>query len=107
MTAICDPSTLIALARIDQLSLLERLYGQVIIPESVFREVLKESKPGAEEIKKATYIKVEKVQDRTVVQMLLANLGEGEAEVLILAKEKRADVVLIDEKKARKMARKA
>ena len=34
-------------------------------------------------------------------------LGTGEAEVLTLSKEKRADLVLIDEKKARKAARRA
>ena len=34
-------------------------------------------------------------------------MGRGEAEVLTLSKEKNADIILIDEKKARKVARRA
>jgi predicted nucleic acid-binding protein len=34
-------------------------------------------------------------------------LGKGEAEAIILSKEKEADLILIDEKKARKAARRA
>lgn len=107
MKVISDSSTLIGLARIDQLSLLETLYGEVIIPSGVFNEVLKETKPGSNKIKHAPYIKTEKVKDAISVDFLIANLGKGEAESLVLAREKRADLILIDERKARKIARRA
>ena len=105
MIIISDASILIGLARIGQLSLLEKLYSQVTIPEAVWEEVSVKVKPGEEAIKKAPFIKVEKVEDDRATRLLLGSLGEGEAEVLTLAKEKNADLILIDEKKARKIAR--
>jgi hypothetical protein len=42
-----------------------------------------------------------------VVELFLGYLGKGEAEAIILSKEKKADLILIDEKKARKAARRA
>ena len=107
MKVISDASTLIGLARIGQLNLLRKLYSQIIIPQAVFEEVSKEKKAGSEKISKASYIKIEKVKDEIAIKFLLGNLGRGESEVLVLAKEKQADLILIDEKKARKMARRA
>ena len=107
MKVISDASTLIGLARIGQLNLLRKLYSQIIIPQAVLEEVSKEKKAGSEKISKASYIKIEKVKDEIAVKFLLGNLGKGESEVLVLAKEKQADLILIDEKKARKMARRA
>lgn len=42
-----------------------------------------------------------------MVELFLGYLGRGEGEVLTLSKEKKADLILIDEKKARKVARRA
>lgn len=87
--------------------LLFRLYGQIVITPSVYDEVANQSKPGSEQIKKAEYLKIENVQDKVAVELLLASFGKGEAEVLALAKEKQADIVLVDERKARKAVRRA
>ena len=106
-TVVADSSTLIGLARIEQLNLLKELYGEVVIPQSVYNEVVAESKYGSEKIKTAKYLKVEKVIDSKMVELFLGYLGKGEAEVLTLSKEKKADLILIDEKKARKAARRA
>jgi len=106
-TVIADASTLIGLSRIEQLDLLGDLYGEVIVPQSVYNEVVSESKYSSEKIKTAKYLKVEKVTDGKMVELFLGYLGRGEAEVLTLSKEKKADLILIDEKKARKAARRA
>ncbi|OPL11285.1 MAG: hypothetical protein AVO38_15915 [delta proteobacterium ML8_D] len=42
-----------------------------------------------------------------MIELFLGYLGKGEAEAIILSKEKKADLILIDEKKARKAARRA
>jgi predicted nucleic acid-binding protein len=99
-TVVADASTLIGLSRIEQLNLLRELYGEVVIPQSVYNEVVIESKDGSEKIKTAKYLKVEKVTDSKVVELFLGYLGKGEAEAIILSKEKKADLILIDEKKA-------
>jgi len=106
-TVVADASTLIGLSRIEQLDLLRDLYSEVIVPQSVYDEVVSESKYGSEKIKTAKYLKVEKITDRKMVNLFLGYLGRGEAEALTLSKEKKADLILIDEKKARKAARRA
>lgn len=44
MTFVCNAGPVIALAKIDRLSLLRELASSVLIPETVFHEVL--AKPG-------------------------------------------------------------
>lgn len=41
---------------------------------------------------------------QTEVRLLMASLDQGEAEVLVLGKEMKADLILLDEEKARKAA---
>ena len=106
-TVVADASTLIGLSRIGQLNLLLDLYGEVLIPQAVYNEVAREPKHGSQKIKRAKYLTVEKVTDRKMVELFLGHLGRGEAEVLTLSKEKKAELILIDEKKARKAARRA
>jgi len=106
-TVVADHSTLIGLSRIEKLNHLRKLYGEEIFTHSVYEEVVIESKDGSEKIKTAKYLKVEKVTDSKVVELFLGYLGKGEAEAIILSKEKKADLILIDEKKARKAARRA
>ena len=107
LTVLADSSTLIGLSKIGQLPLLSGLFKQVTIPSAVYNEVVIKSRPDSKGIKKAEFLKVENVKDEVAVELLLGSFGRGEAEVLTLAREKRADIVLIDEKKARKAARRA
>ena len=39
MTVVADASPLIALAQVDQLPLLEKLFGEILVPPAVAREV--------------------------------------------------------------------
>ncbi len=84
MSVVSNASPLINLARIDQLDLLPRLYGELLIPEAVWEEVVVEGagQPGADEIKAATWIKVQAVANRSLVQALRQELDPGEAEAL-------------------------
>lgn len=40
MTVVSDASVLINLARIDELDLLRRLYGELLVPKAVWQEVV-------------------------------------------------------------------
>ena len=106
MIVVCDSTVLIGLARIGRLELLQQVFGQILIPRTVFREVAGKglNRPGAKFIKEANWIKVTEIKDRSQVAFLLGSLDEGEAEVLALAKESNADLILVDEEKARKIA---
>ena len=96
LTVLADSSTLIGLSKIGQLPLLSGLFKQVTIPSAVYNEVVIKSRPDSKGIKKAEFLKVENVKDEVAVELLLGSFGRGEAEVLTLAREKRADIVLID-----------
>lgn len=107
MAAVSDATVLIALARIGYLWLLEELWDSVVIPEAVHQEVMR-GFLGKDEITEAinsNWIKVQKVQNQRMVRFLQSNLrGRGECECIILAEEISAKVVLVDDKKARKVA---
>ncbi|SFM80395.1 DUF3368 domain-containing protein [Thermodesulforhabdus norvegica] len=105
---VCNSSVLIALSAIGQLDVLQkRCEGtKLMIPKAVWREVVEEGKgePGAQEVATADWIEVEEVRNRAVGEVLLAQLDHGEAEVIALAQEKGAALVLLDEKEARELA---
>lgn len=101
---VCNSGPLIALAGIHCLELLRDIYKTVTVPEAVYQEVTCSSGlAGAQSIMACSWI------HRTVVKTLpdrfLTNeLGKGEAEVIALALKRQAHKVLIDERKARRIA---
>lgn len=106
MSVVSNASPLINLARIDQLDLLQKLYGELLIPEAVWEEVVIEGagQPGADEIKAASWIKVQAGANRSLTQALRQELDAGEAEAIVLALEAEADLLLMDERVGRETA---
>lgn len=106
LIVVADATPLIALAKIDQLSWLPDLFGEVLIPGAVYAEiaVAGAGRSGAAEIQSANWIRLVPVTDRTKVNYLLTQLDIGEAEAIVLAQEQQADWVVIDETKARTIA---
>ncbi len=98
MIVISDTSPITNLAAIGQLDLLHQLYGQVIIPETVFRELTAQGgrHPGAI-VRQLAWIEMRAVANPTVVKALRAELDEGEAEAITLVQELSADLLLMDE----------
>ncbi len=108
MKAVANSSVLITLSIIGQLALLPRRFPEgVLIPQAVWREVVEMGKghPGSEEVASASWVEVHEVKDRELVSLLHSELDEGEAEAIALAREEQASVVLLDEKDARRVAR--
>ncbi|MBW2078088.1 MAG: DUF3368 domain-containing protein, partial [Deltaproteobacteria bacterium] len=106
MIVVSDSTILIGLVKIGKLDLLKEIFSKVFIPEEVFKEVVErgKGKPGSEIIKEAAWIEAKPVKDKIQVAFLLGSLEKGEAEVLVLARELKADLILLDEEKARKSA---
>ncbi len=102
MIIVSNSTVLIGLARINKLDLLKNLFSKVYIPDAVFNELTRVNKPGSSDIKKASYLIHQSPKDTKEVALLLGSLDRGEAEVLALSKELNADLVLVDEEKARK-----
>lgn len=106
-SVVSDASALINLARIGELDLLRRLYGELLIPEAVWREVVVEGagQPGAEEVGAASWIETRDVANENLVRALRQDLDAGEAEAIALALEVGADLLLMDERLGRETAR--
>src|SRR3990167_3894359 len=105
---IADSSPLIAFGSIDQLSIVFKLFGKVLIPQTVAQECLADSmRPGATAIAKT--IETHKIQIHSSIMFegideLLAILDQGEAEAISLAHSLKLPLV-IDEKLGRGIAR--
>lgn len=104
---ISNSSPIINLAAINKLDLLSKLYGEIVIPEAVWKEVVIDGKgqPGSDAIRMARWVKKEPVTDFTLVTTLMLTLDRGESEAITLAKEKSTDLLIIDERFARDVAR--
>jgi uncharacterized protein len=98
MIVVSDTSPITYLLQISRLSLLNAMYGRVLIPPTVQRE-LSHSHPEL-----PPFIETWPVSDNDSVVRLSAELDQGEAEAIILAKETKADLLLIDERPGRSVA---
>lgn len=103
---VVNTTPLITLALIGQVELLRLLYTQVLIPLAVQAEVLVggPSGIGIADLQRADWIRVTALRDPRRADLLLTDLDRGEAEVLVLAQEVKADLVIIDERLARRHA---
>jgi len=103
---VSDTSPIRALAHLASLDLLRHLFGEVLIPPAVARELGRSlSGPGTVDVLKLGYIRVETPQDQRRVQEFGRKLDPGEAEALALALEVHAEAILIDEAAGRAMAK--
>lgn len=93
---ISDTTILIALDKIDSLNLLEQLYESIIITPEV-KDEFGEPLPN--------WIKTEEVSDKSKVKLLGLELDLGESSAIALALENQNSLLIIDEKKGRKIAK--
>jgi predicted nucleic acid-binding protein len=103
---ISNTGPILALAIIGRLDLFRDLFENVFVPEEVHNEILEGGVKGAGlgSYKKAGWIKVRTLS--TVLDPLLRTaLDRGEASVIGLARDLKVSQVLIDERKARRIAR--
>jgi hypothetical protein len=82
MKVVSNASALINLARIGKLNLLHELYGELVIPEAVWQEVVIKGagQPGSGEVKVAAWIKKHATTNSQLVHALQQELDAGEAE---------------------------
>lgn len=106
MIVVCNATPLIALAAVGRLDLLRALYGEILIPEAVFREVVVvgSGEAGEREVSTAIWIKRHTVRNSALVKALELELDAGEAEAIALAVEQAAGLVLLDERRGRHAA---
>ncbi|MCX7995953.1 MAG: DUF3368 domain-containing protein [candidate division WOR-3 bacterium] len=103
---ISNSSVLINFSMINRVEVLKILFREIIIPEAVWNEIVIEGKdyPTAKIVKSSDWIKRAKIKNRALFQALSREIDDGEAETIVLALEKNADIVLLDEIEARDIA---
>ncbi|HEX5154071.1 MAG TPA: DUF3368 domain-containing protein [Parafilimonas sp.] len=100
MIIVSDTSPVANLLLIGQLPLLEKLFGEVIIPPAVHKEIIALHDLGNDITGYTTskYIKIIHPKNSGKIASLLITLDEGEAEAIVLAEELNARYLLIDER---------
>ncbi len=105
MIVIADTTPVISLLKINRLDLLEKAFGEVLIPDAVYAELTADERftDEAEMVKRALYIKSVPVANPEAVRILrmATGLDQGESEAIVLTDERKADILLMDEAKGR------
>jgi len=104
ITIISDTSSLIILAKLNHFILLENLFKKVLIPKRVMQELATKEDDIQQKIINSPLFLVSECKNNELLELLDNVLDFGESEALALAKEKQL-ILLIDEKKGRKIAK--
>lgn len=99
---IVNSTPIIALADIGRLDILQDVYGEIIIPDAVYDEVTVKDSGYLDGY---DWIKVGSITNQAAKKFFISALHDGEVEVMILATEIEADLVIIDDGLARKHAK--
>ena len=109
MIVVADTTPIITLIKLQRLDLLEKLFDTVIVPHAVFEELISNSKyfTEAQIIVECPFLKRLEVSDRQSIKILreVVGLDAGESEAIALAEENHADLLIIDERKGRRVAK--
>ncbi len=110
MILVCNTGPLIALAKIDRLSLLQSIGTErILVPPTVHKELWGKIGPESSLIESALhhFIHVTKIQRTDPhIETAASNLDQGEKEVVVLGASLQDDVVLLlDDQAGRKVAK--
>lgn len=100
---IVNTTPLIALAGIGHLDLLHKLYSEITIPKAVYLEII--SEPARSLVSASKWIKVETVSGTVLKSAFSSRLHAGEIEMIMLAQEVDADLLIMDDNAAKKTAK--
>lgn len=98
MLVVSDTTALTTLMKAGMESVLEQLFGQIVIPEMVFKELrcFHSSIPS--------WCEVQAVRNTALLPVISLTIDAGEAEAICLALELQADAILLDDRKGRREA---
>lgn len=102
MLVVADSSPLIYFSRVGLLHVLAALFGEVVVPRTVWTEAAERRPlaPGIDTLRQAPWLRV--VEDPMAESDL--GLDPGETAAILIAESLRADLLLIDERAGRKVA---
>jgi len=104
IVVVSDTSPVRALHFLGLLSILKELYGHILIPPAVERELNTSSVLEAIDLSHFDFIEVRAPKQPVRIEQFMQSLHLGESEAMALALEVRATAVLIDEAAGRRAA---
>ena len=102
MVIVADSSALIALATCEALFVLDALSSRVRVPPAVAEEVSVRGKPQARRLR--VYVEDKITPVRAPFSQKESGLGRGEIAAMALCEQVQADVLLVDDSRARHAA---
>jgi len=104
---VANTSPIIYLSAINKTDLVKKLFGEIFIPDAVKQEILSGGKDtfSFREIENKQWIKTKKIENELAKKYLLTDIDDGEAEVIVLAEELKAKIIIMDDRLGRKVAR--
>ncbi len=106
---VCNASPMIALSSIGLFHVLDQLFEQIMVPQAVFNEIMRDTAAvGARQLKMALErgsVHSFQVRDQRLVEKLSGRLHHGELEVIIGAVEQGISTVILDDRQARALAK--
>lgn len=97
LKVVSNTTPIISLLKIGKLKIFKDLYGEILIPQEVFNEIeAGKDKEFYADLSKIDWIKIDKIANEKALSYFL-DLDKGEAEAIVLATEKEADLIILDE----------
>lgn len=108
MIVVSDATPIISFLKINRLDILNKLFGEVLLPEAVYEELTSNSafQEEAERVKTCEFFKKVSVSNSETVDMLMrvTGLDLGESEAIVYSDENKSDLLIVDEVRARHVA---
>jgi len=105
MNAVADTSPICYLILLGEIDLVPKLFERVLVPTAVIAELLHEDAPDTVRCWAASLPPWVSVQEDPVGSVVgLGKLQDGEQAAILLAESLNADMILLDEKSARRVA---
>jgi predicted nucleic acid-binding protein len=104
MIIIADTSALVALSTCDALYLLKKMFVKIVVSQAIYDECKVPNKSQSEKLQNYLKDKIE-TTDEDRLLYLPSNLGQGEISAMLLYKKLNANYLLIDDNRARKIAK--
>jgi len=101
---ISDTTTLIILGKINRYDLLENIFDKIYLPTEVTKEISIKADGIYEKIRNNQLFEIKEITDIALFSLINGILDRGESQAIVLAKELNL-ILLIDEKKGRKIAK--
>ena len=108
MVVVSDTSPVVCLIHLKQINLLKKLFAEVLIPHSIYKELLQSDIIDNYFLQENPFFKIKNPVNTAIVKAIVKKLGKqldiGESEAIALSIEQNPEFLLIDESLGREIA---